>query len=730
MKPTKTNQYNVQAEGNPFAKAITTCIFVIATMTVYAQLPDSAILKDNFTRRLRSVTPIPDSITFKVKWPHPALPKLDLRRPLQIEGGNISYQYDYRSNIDTPFLDKNISQHYLNGQLNVTAFKAIPLTITFLVRETNSSIFRDIHDVRVDFNAIQYAQSTWNNYRRQLTASMPGIRDSLQNTIRELTRLSAIPVNVDRVNLQQKLVECNEILNIPAIAESIAGPEKADSVKQKALEFIEAYKEIGVSAGRYKEQLDSLQNILNSIIAKGKAIDAALKGDFGNVLSPSQLIELLRKENVKLPAGIKHLLALRRLSVGRSQLNYSELTARNINLNGINIEYNSGIYFALAAGTVDYRFRDFILSRTNRQPQYYYLARIGIGRLENNFIILSAYKGRKQFFLQQNSSTGPRSLNIYGISAEAKYRINKNSYVIGEVAESASSGLNYYDLPKSPSLFSWNDKTNKAYSFKLYSSFPKLQARVEAMYRYTGAFFQSFDRFQSNSQQQYWYIKAEKQFWKKQLRIAASIRNNEYTNPYIVQQYSSNMIFKSLQVTFRKRKWPVLSAGYMPSSQLTKIDGQLTENRFHTLNLIGYHQYKIGGQSLMSTVTYNRFYNNAADTSFLYFNAVNFYMQHLLFFRHFTAGIGATHTRNPGFELNVLEESLQFTIRKNINLSAGIKINNYNRMETKVGSWMRLSGRVMKAGWVQLYFDNGFIPSNNAKLVRNQLLTVSINKTF
>jgi hypothetical protein len=583
--------------------------------------------------------------------------------------------------------------------------------------------------VRVDFNAAQYAQSIWNNYRRQLAVSTPSIKDSLIKRINELKSLSAMP-DLKKINLQQKLVECNEILNIPSIAESIAGPGKADSVRQKAREFIATYRDIQGTTGKYKQQLDSLQKLLNNITAKGKAIDAALRGDLSNVFSPTQLIELLRKENIKLPPAVKHLLALRRFSIGRSQLNYSELTARNINLNGINIEYNSGIYFALAAGTVDYRFRDFIVSRTNHQPQFYYLARIGVGRLENNFIILSAYKGRKQSFLQQSSSAGSRSLNIYGISAEAKYRINKHSYIIGEVAESVSSGLNYYDLPKSPSLFSWNDKTNKAYSLKVYSSFPKLQARVEGLYRYTGAFFQSFDRFQSNSQQQYWYVKLEKQFWKKQLRITASIRNNEYTNPYIIQQYSSNMIFKSMQVTFRKRKWPVLSAGYMPSSQLTKIDGQLTENRFHTLNLIGYHQYKIGGQSLMSTVTYNRFYNNAADTSFLYFNAVNFYMQHQLFFRHFTAGIGATHTRNPGFELNVLEESLQFTIRKNINLSAGIKINNYNRIETKVGSWIRLSGRVMKAGWLQLYFDNGFIPSNNARLVKNQLLTVSINKTF
>jgi hypothetical protein len=190
------------------------------------------------------------------------------------------------------------------------------------------------------------------------------------------------------------------------------------------------------------------------------------------------------------------------------------------------------------------------------------------------------------------------------------------------------------------------------------------------------------------------------------------------------------MIFKTLQLTFKKRKWPVITAGYMPSSQLTKTGDQLVENRFHILNIMTWYQYNVGIQKVATTISYNRFYNAAADSGFIYFNAVNFYLQHNIFFKGFIASIGGSHSRNTGFELNVLEESLQLTTLKNIQATCGLKINNYQRQVTKLGSWYRISVRFMKTGWLQTQFDDGFIPSTNGQLVSNRWLSISINKTF
>ena len=57
---------------------------------------------------------------------------------------------------------------------------------------------------------------------------------------------------------------------------------------------------------------------------------------------------------------------VRKFGIGRNQVNYSELTSKNISLTGLNFEYNSWYYAALSAGNVDYRFRDFVVNRFNR----------------------------------------------------------------------------------------------------------------------------------------------------------------------------------------------------------------------------------------------------------------------------------------------------------------------------------------------------------------------------
>lgn len=659
------------------------------------------------------------------------LSKFSFKDPLRIHGGYIAYNFDYRSNVDTPFTDRNVAQHTSTGQFGVTAFNAVPLNVFFFIRRTNSSLFADIYDVRVDFNSSRYSQSIRNSWLQKLNSHSERIRDSMLNVLKQfnLSEVAKIKDRMAKPDFQQRLVECNEIINVPAIANSIAGPEKADSVRESAKRFMDTYSYLQGKESQYQKQLDSIQKEISNAITKAKTLRELAEGKL-NAGSSDEVFSLMKKEGVKVSGIERHLLAIRRFSLGRSPLNYSELTGRNISLNGINFEYNSWFYLAFAAGTVDYRFRDLIVSRRNRKPQFMVMARAGIGRLDNNYIIFSAYKGKKQSHLYQNTSNGTRSLDVYGISAEVKYRFNRNTYVVAEAAESASPSFTVYDNPKSVNLFDWKNRTNKAYSLKLFSYLPFTKTRVEGFYRYTGAFFHSFDRFQSNSSQEYWYVKAEQYAWKRQLRINASLRSNEFTNPYIVQEYASNMIFKTVQVTFKKRRWPVISAGYMPSSQLTKIDNQLTENRFHTLNIIGWHQYKVGIQKVATTVGYNRFYNTAADTGFVYFNAINFYLQQNIFFKRYMATIGGSYSRNSGFQLVVMEESFQFMLAKKINMTCGLKITNYQQQVTKVGSWFRTSFQIMKTGWLQAQFDDGFIPTNDGRLVSNRMFNISINKTF
>src|SRR6185503_16886475 len=88
-----------------------------------------------------------------------------------------------------------------------------------------------------------------------------------------------------------------------------------------------------------------------------------------------------------MPGWYRWLMGIRNFSVGRSAVNYSELTAKNVSVNGINFEYNSWYYLALTAGSVNYRFRDFVVNGIKKVPQYLVLVRAGLGSLEKNYFI-------------------------------------------------------------------------------------------------------------------------------------------------------------------------------------------------------------------------------------------------------------------------------------------------------------------------------------------------------
>lgn len=242
---------------------------------------------------------------------------------------------------------------------------------------------------------------------------------------------------------------------------------------------------------------------------------------------------------------------LRKLSIGKTTVDYSELTVKNIHVNGLNFEYNnSRYYFSVTAGLIDFRYRDYLLHNSKKPRQSFYMGRIGVGSLENNYIILSVFKGQKQVFKSGNFNNLFVS-KIIGASIEARYQMPNNSYFKVEIAESISPDFRM-DPPKNNK---WNlkDKTDKAFIISSYFFIPRTRTRIDAKYKYTGANYQSFSYFQTNSTLHTWNIKAEQLMFKRHLKISAALKSNEFSNPYIIQSYQTNTIFKSLQVLFRKK---------------------------------------------------------------------------------------------------------------------------------------------------------------------------------
>jgi hypothetical protein len=664
--------------------------------------------------------------------------KVFLENPfLKFNGGFISYNMNYRSNIDTPFTEQNILQHNAYGNVNISVAN-IPLRVNYLLRRSNSNIFQDINDIQVEFDAMQFGNTVRAKLKEKLLASMPAVKDTLlaENYKAILEKFKSFDNWFINPDILQKLTESNEILNVPGITydgnlTDTVNTLRSDQLKKSALLFIEEYNKRKVELERLKKIADSLEHLYNKMYAKVQAYKNLVDKKLNGTNSAEGLLQDLKGfgiNNISVPKRYQWLLNIRKAGLGRNQLNYSELTSKNMSLTGINFEYNSWYYLAFAAGKIDYRFRDFIINNNNIRPQYMYMVRLGIGKLEGNHLIFSFYKGQKQLFAATNNSAAAGVINIAGLAAEAKYKINRNSYIIAEVAESLSP--DFRNTPATKTKFDLQDNSNKALAVKFYSYIPATFTHLEGTYKYSGANFQSFSSFQTNSSLKSWHIKADQQFLKRKLKLAVALRSNEFSNPYIIQNYKSNTIFKSIQATYRAKRMPAVTIGYQPTSQITAIDSQFVENQFYSFNAGLTHSYKIGERRASSVLVYNRFYNNESDTSYLYYNASNIFFNQTILFNLYTMNMSLAHSKSTSFELNILDAGFQFKFSKIGSLGFGVKINDFDRTISETGAYGTIQLNLKKLGVINMVYDNGFIPGSNHRFIKNKMMNLNFTRAF
>jgi hypothetical protein len=712
-------------------------LFQVFVGAAHAQSPVNKLRKalpdSNTVNKLRTV--IPDSITIDLSNP---LHNLFTTRPLfTVNGGMVCYNLNYRSLIDTPYAEQNVLQHNITGRWDATVAGILPIRVNYWIRQTNSSFFRNIYDVQVAFNGPAFREKLKATMRERLLALAPSVKDAQLEKLLALkeTELDSLDKLLKTTFNPQKLIEANELLKIPKLTWDGSLPDsvnlhKEDSLKKATADFLMEYNITKIKYDKLHARVDSLQEKVKDNRSKVRGFQQLIKGDWSELQSARAWKNKLQEyglEDVEIPAKYRWLLGIRNFSLGRSPVNYSELTVKNVSVNGLNFEYNSWYYWALTAGTVNYRFRDFVVGNANRKPQYLGLIRAGIGRLEKNYFILSAFTGKKQLFA--SSSAANSTIKISGLSAESRWAINRTSYLTAEVGKSIAPDFRNNPSEGSSKL-TLSDKDNQAIALHLYSAIPVTNTKLEATYKKTGANYQSFSSYTTNSALESWYIKADQSLFKRKLRIAASVRKNEFVNPFILQDYKSNTLFKSVTATMRVRKWPVVTLGYQPMSQYTKVDDQVIENRFQTFNATLFHYYAVHQLKMATTIMVNKFLNNNSDTGFLYYNATNSYFTQTFYFNAFTANAGISYTKNSSYTLQVLDGGIQPNIPRFGTVGIGIKLNNLNHSEIKAGGYVSANIHLWKQDMLLLTYEHGYLPGNKSGLVRNEMGTVQFIKTF
>jgi hypothetical protein len=676
--------------------------------------------------------------------------------------GNVLYNFYYRSQIDTPFAENNVMQHLVQTNLNVLIKEKYPLRVIISNRNSNSAYFKNATDVNVQFNRSYLLENIKTSLKEKaigmVKTEVLGITEQQYNTkLAEAAQLKAWLSSPARA---QELVEEKErqlrgnyahTLTMPDV-KSLPGMDKLNSFSSfnkgsagkflknkiageakekataKAKELIPNDSSVVKKYNSKKEELAKLEKDIKQTAIKlqqaKKGIQDSvnkIKKEISSLKSGPGLYAFMKKKGIaskELTTAQKILLSVNQFGLGRTWVDYSELTVKNISLGGVNIEMNPlPYYFAFAAGKVNYRFRDFILKGNNTLPdQSLYLVRAGIGQKEKNNLIFTFYNGKKAILNYTPSNNAATVQRVLGVSAEARFALNENNYIVAEIAKSSfqNAGTPAPSSQLVDKAFNFKIHNNEAYSIKLFSQYPQTDTKLTAFYKKTGENFQSFNLYPIGVNQDAYMVKVNQYLWKRKIAIDAGIRKNDFTSAIAAPSFSSQTVFKSIQASVRIKKYPFVSVGYYPSSQLSLSNNNvLTENQYNTLNAITSYSYQVKNIGMNTNAIYTKFYNNSSDTGFIYFNASNYTINQSFFVTPFVLQAGVSMISQKDLRLLTIEPLVSYQYKNSITLSGSFKWNRLNGKEDFFGGTAGLNVYLKKLGTIQLNYDKTYVPGIN-----------------
>jgi hypothetical protein len=688
--------------------------------------------------------------------------------------GEISYEFLYRSQIDTPFAQKDFRQHIVRGAFRTDILNKYPVKINMAYKVSNSPFMRNTIDVSLGFDPLVFRKRVEERLlmgmqeRLEQRLGLAGLEQEYKSRMADVTHWGEVVSSPDFSMAQKRKAEgiigdiSNMILNgdstadVDSVGKYVERYLKGGIDKKQASLFISGHSSLprekataildsfDVSVDWWQEQntmyanvvkqaaeasgrLQKSRQMLNDSLSAYRA--RLMSARDGRILRRLVNEAGLYKDSV---SGLQRLMmSFQTLSVGRNMMDWTPLTVRNISVTGVSAAAAPSIYIALAAGYMDYSFRDF-MPREQRSPQQRaVMIRAGLSGLADRGFFVTAYSARRAISAGTSGSRA-RYFNANGYSLQYIWEAKGFGTVSAELAKSNAPA--YRPSPggkNAPSLFSFGSRGNEAYSLALNGTVPVLRTKIKASYQKNGDQFQSLSMYTYNARQTAYMLTVDQPLLRDILTVRAGIRKNDFVYPYLTN-LSSNSVFKTAQLTFRKRGLPTLVAGYYPATQLVMLpDSAAAEFAYHTLSASAMHLYKVGGLSNSSMLMYSKFYNKGNDTSFLYFNARYWSYQHFLWLPPFTLQAGYTRTSQQATSLGTLEASLSWMHSRGAALSGGFKWNHSGKQENLWGGSLRATVPLKRLGVILVSYERGAFPAwQQRKLVPVSTGRVVYSKTF
>lgn len=670
--------------------------------------------------------------------------------PLLKVHGDISYDYSYRSRIDTPFQMDNFQQHAISVNLQMLYKDRIPFNISFSTRLSNSPFFRDYMDMGLHFDPQQYRYKIQREIAEYAMTKIPEFTriDSLK---RELESMLALVKNLKlRLNSSatiQELVEAKEKYLFhkrkeakPAIEKDVHWNFMQDRWKEKpgsykdSLHLAALQNEIINMQEKIRKGTDSAKAMRGKIEQAKLTLEEkkdSLKEAIYGSMNIKELKSLSGKKSIQ-PEDkwLWRLAAVKSFDIGSCQLDYSELTAKYITITGLQVEYNPSVYVAFAAGKINYLFRDFITRQPKPRGQYLAIGRFGLGNLEKNAVIFTVFKGAKSNSISAVPDSLQRAQDILGYAVELRFRPTQHTQFRIEAAKSTKPNVAHSQKGMN-ALVNYGDWSNAGIRLEGETFIEKTGTAINAKYKRTGENFQSFNYFSYHTNRTEWMARIDQPFANKKIVLTAMLRQNDFLNPFAEQTFKTTSVFKTFLLKVRFPKLPQLSVGYYPGTQYFMNDEKrLFQNAYYILNGTLNYSFTTARWGMNSMIYVNRYFNKATDTGFTYYQGNDYFASHTIYNRAFSVQGSYNLHDQPDMRFATLKIAGEFNIGNVLRLGAGLDYNQVKNGSSYIGQSASISATLGKIATVRAQYSKRFMPGFDNNLLPYEYGSIGVTKRF
>lgn len=417
--------------------------------------------------------------------------------------------------------------------------------------------------------------------------------------------------------------------------------------------------------------------------------------------------------NEKLNLFEKIVLNFKKIELGRVWLDQSELTLKNIVINGFNLDYKLNKFrIGACGGKINIGTNDFIFNNSIiNTGQNLISLNLGLDLKHNTEINLRYYAGNKNLQSIVFNKDSLRTNFVKGLGIEFKKNFDKNNkiaaeYVKSEVMQSGTKILNF------------NQKNNMAFYLSMENILFRNNLKLNSYYRKIGNQFQSFTLLPTGIEQESWMIKIQHNILNDRVFVDGSIRKNDFLNNSFFETISNNVVFKSLQLSLKIPRYPQLFFGYFPTNQLTiSNDKKIYQSQFNTYNAVLNYNYSYKEILLNTNLTISKFDNESGDSSFSMFNATNINFQQTVTIGKFNVQCNFTKAIQANLNFTTIELLNIYQPNKKFNSSLGIKYIVEKGQKANLGLRIGVQWHIFNIGQIQMQYDKIFVPNFYRQLI-------------